>query len=68
MLHRLLYETSVCQNACPLLKDMKILTFSSRKNLGRKYFWTPRRHPLVISCEFVKGSPRLKIILNGKCS
>ncbi|RVW12833.1 Retrovirus-related Pol polyprotein from transposon 17.6 [Vitis vinifera] len=28
-------------------------------------FWTPRRHPLVISCEFVKGSPRLKITLNG---
>ncbi|RVW86773.1 hypothetical protein CK203_042761 [Vitis vinifera] len=23
------------------------------------------RHPLVISCEFVKGSPRLKITLNG---
>ncbi|RVW80286.1 hypothetical protein CK203_039157 [Vitis vinifera] len=24
-----------------------------------------RRHPLVISCEFVKGNPRLKITLNG---
>ncbi|RVW60675.1 hypothetical protein CK203_048880 [Vitis vinifera] len=30
-------------------------------------FWTPRRHPLVISCELLMGNPRLKITLNGKC-
>ncbi|RVW24325.1 hypothetical protein CK203_098651 [Vitis vinifera] len=29
-------------------------------------FWTPRRHPLVISCELEKGSLRLKITLNGQ--
>ncbi|KAL6319608.1 hypothetical protein AAG906_020685 [Vitis piasezkii] len=28
-------------------------------------FWTPRRHPLVISCELLMGNPRLKITLNG---
>ncbi|RVW67957.1 hypothetical protein CK203_064210 [Vitis vinifera] len=27
-----------------------------------------QRHPLVISCEFVKGNPRLKITLNGQQS
>ncbi|RVW59896.1 Transposon Ty3-G Gag-Pol polyprotein [Vitis vinifera] len=30
-----------------------------------QHFCTVRRHPLVISCEFVKGNPRLKITLNG---
>ncbi|RVW57981.1 hypothetical protein CK203_110388 [Vitis vinifera] len=28
-------------------------------------FWTPRTHPLVISYELEKGSPKLKITLNG---
>ena len=30
------YETRVCQNVCPLLKDMKVLTFLNMKTLGRK--------------------------------
>ncbi|KAL6314888.1 hypothetical protein AAG906_029105 [Vitis piasezkii] len=33
----------------------------------RDYFWTPRRYPLVISCELLTSNPRLKITLNGKC-
>ncbi|RVW40864.1 hypothetical protein CK203_094300 [Vitis vinifera] len=37
--------------------------FLELPTLGK--LWTPRRHPLVISCELEKGSPRLKITLNG---
>ncbi|RVW34216.1 hypothetical protein CK203_102214 [Vitis vinifera] len=29
-------------------------------------FWTPKRHPLVISCELLTGNPRLRITLNGQ--
>ncbi|RVW71872.1 hypothetical protein CK203_058420 [Vitis vinifera] len=35
------------------------------RNLKVEANFVALRHPLVISCEFVKGSPRLKIILNG---
>ncbi|RVW21977.1 hypothetical protein CK203_110247 [Vitis vinifera] len=34
-------------------------------NLKMEANFAAWRHPLVISCEFVKGSPRLKITLNG---
>uniref|UniRef100_J3LTR3 Uncharacterized protein n=1 Tax=Oryza brachyantha TaxID=4533 RepID=J3LTR3_ORYBR len=48
-------DASVNLKVCPLLNETKFLTFSRRKNLGRKYSANERNAKIISHCTLLQG-------------